>query len=181
MKPERKDQNTISDEILNQRAELYAQVENKIEIKGEIKEYLAFRLGQQWYMADTKQLSEVLEPQRVSILPRTRKFISGIMNVRGNIILVADIKALLNVSEEAKHPGAKIILTRLEGDLTGFLVDEILGVMRIDTYKIKPAISTIHELAAEFINGLYQAQDKHFVLLNLGRLWQEMANKLGTQ
>jgi purine-binding chemotaxis protein CheW len=179
MKKERKDQDTIPDEILNQRAQLYAQVEDKIEIKGEIKEYLTFRLGQQWYMVGTHQLSEILEPQRISFLPRNKKFISGTMNVRGNIVLVADIKALLNIPEEPDHPHAKIILTRIDGDLTGFSVDEITGVQHIDTYKIKPAISTIHELSAEFINGLYQTQEKHFVLLNLGRLWLEMANKLG--
>lgn len=179
MKTKLKTPDTIPDEILNQRAQLYARVEEKVEIKGEIREYLAFRLGQQWYLADTRQLSEVLEPQRISLFPRNRKFISGAMNVRGNIVLIADIKALLNISGKPGHEPARIILTMIDGDLTGFLVDEILGVAHIDTYEIKPAISTIHELTAEFINGLYQTQDRHFVLLNLGRLWLEMANKLG--
>jgi len=180
MNTDPQDQNTIPDEILNARAELYAQVEERIEIKGQIKEYIAFRLGQQWYMADTHQLSEVLNPQRISLLPRNRKFISGIMNIRGNIVLIADIKALLNIPEDPDHLYAKIILTKIEEDLTGFPVDEILGVVHIDTYGIKPVISAMQGLKADFINGLYQQEDKHFVLLNLERLWLEMTNKLGT-
>jgi len=168
----------LTPELLHERAQIYAKSEEKIQVLGELKDYLGFCLGEEKYLVDINFVEEVLEPTKIFQIPRGVDYLLGTMNIRGRITLIADLGIFLNQLRTELKEGSKIIVLRVGKELTGFPVDEVYESMKLDTGTIQRPILTAKGVAAENMEGLFKKGEMYFIWLKIENVLLEMAKRL---
>ncbi len=148
--------------ILKERADLLKIQINKEDISDEIIEGLEFILADEKYLIDSTFICEVIPLKDITILPCTPDFIIGIINVRGRIISVVELKKLFNLPEKGITNLNKVIIVKHDGIELGILIDEIIGSKKISSNKLQSKITSITELRDDFIYGV--TEDRLIVL-----------------
>ena len=169
----------LSAEILEERAREYATGEEILEIRGELKEFLGFRLGGEWYLVDMRFISEILVRGKISRIPQQAEIVAGMMNVRGRIILVLELGMFLNLSKSKVEKASRVVFLKTGSDITGFFADEVCETLKLDTGISQGPISTIAGKEAAFIKRLFNYNGKHFIWLDVEKLMAEAENRLG--
>jgi len=138
--------------------------------EGKIAQLIVFTLGDEEFAASIVQIREIIRIGSVTPIPDCPDFIKGLMNVRGDITLVIDLKARfflrVNKGVESKH----IIMTAQDATLFGLMVDEVTEVLRIPEREIKPAPELVTKIDKIYINGLITLQNRLIILLDLAKV-----------
>ena len=140
--------------ILKQRADLLKVRTKKEDLSDEIMEGVGFILADEKYAIDSNYVSEVILLKEFTPLPCTPEFILGIINVRGKIISVIDIKKFFNLPERGITNLNRVIIVKHQGVELGILTDEIVGSMQVYLNKLQSKITTITEVHDDFIIGV---------------------------
>lgn len=140
--------------ILKERASLLKIQTEKEVISEEIIEGLEFILTDERYAINSIYVSEVIPLKNLTPLPCTPDFILGIINVRGKIISVINLKKFFNLQEKGITNLNRVIIINHNGIELGILADEIVGTMQISLNKLQSKITTITEVQDDFIVGV---------------------------
>jgi purine-binding chemotaxis protein CheW len=140
--------------ILAERARVLAQGEGAGEIPIDTCEILEFEMGTERYGIEVSEIREVLPLQQYTSLPCTPSFIFGIINVRGEILSVVDLKKFFGMPDQGITNQNKVIILD-NGSMTfGILVDLIVGVRYVDTEGLIPLPPTISSIGEEHLLGM---------------------------
>jgi purine-binding chemotaxis protein CheW len=148
--------------ILRARAKSLAQEPEK---KGEAEKYievLAFLLAHETYAIETASIREVYPLTELTPLPCTPDYIFGIINIRGQILTIIDMKKFFDLPEKGITNLNRVIVVRNEDMELGILADEIIGIKSISGEDIKPPPATISGIGAEYLKGV--TEDRLIVL-----------------
>jgi purine-binding chemotaxis protein CheW len=148
--------------ILRSRAKRLSQ---EIESKGTGEEYfevLEFLLAHETYAIETMFVREVYPMTELTPLPCTPAFVFGLINVRGQILTVMDMKKFFDLPERGITNLNKVIVIRKDAMELGILADEIIGIKSIFGDDIKPPPATITGIGAEYLKGV--TEDRLIVL-----------------
>ncbi len=143
------------------------------EQREETLQLVVFRLAREWYGVDIKRVREVIKLNKVTYLPSCPDHIAGIVNLRGNILSVTDLKALLNLPREEPSERTRIIAVEFGVLETGFLVDEAIGSVELPLRMITPVIPTIPAEGAKYLEGQYRLDDKFIGILSVEKILEE--------
>jgi purine-binding chemotaxis protein CheW len=113
---------------------------------------------------------EVLSAKKVATVPCTPPFISGVLNVRGEIITVLDTKMLFGLQSQGLHNQSKIIIVSNGAAQMGFLVDGVIGIAEVERHDLQPPLSTIPAQQARYIAGITKAP---MILIDLEALMND--------
>jgi purine-binding chemotaxis protein CheW len=169
---------TLSPDILRERAGIYARQEEKTVAKGSLAEFLCFRLGRDGYLVETCWVEEIVRLARISKLPRQKDFLRGILNVRGNLVPVADLSVFLGLPETPGSEQSRVILIRDGSGLSGIIAADILGYFKLDTGQAQETVATIRGLAAEYTKGLFHHLDQPFVWLHTEKILSDLGMRM---
>ncbi len=104
------------------------------------EQFIIFRLGNQEYGMPIAAVDEIARPpEHVARLPKAPAFVDGVMNVRGIVVPVIDLRRRFEISSKAPVGGQRILVLALGGGKTGFLVDGVSEVVRLPASAIRPA------------------------------------------
>lgn len=133
------------------------------------EKYLMFWLGDERYAIPLQYILGTIDLQRISRIPKVERYIKGVINLRGEVILVADVRLRFGMIEEYSSR-TKIILTRIGEVSVGLIVDAVDEVCDISSDKIgaSPKIATAQ--SADFIQGIARIGDKVVIVLDVGKL-----------
>ena len=140
--------------ILRSRAKKLSQ---EIESKGTDEEYfevLEFLLAQETYAIETMFVREVYPMTELTPLPCTPAFVFGLINVRGQILTVIDMKKFFDLPEKGITNLNKVIVVRKDAMELGILADEIIGIRNISVNELQPPLSTMTGIHAEYLKGV---------------------------
>lgn len=151
-------------EILKERANLLKIQVEKEEITGEQLEGVEFLLADERYAIDANSVCEVIPLKNLTSLPCTPDFILGIINVRGKIIAVIDIKKFFNLPEKGITNLNRVIVLKHQDIELGILVDEIIGSTYIFPDKLQTTISTITGINNDYLMGV---TEDRLIILNI--------------
>ncbi|MBE0648257.1 MAG: purine-binding chemotaxis protein CheW [Bacteroidales bacterium] len=140
--------------ILKQRAALYAKAPKKEEDRGIETDGLEFLLTDEKYIIDATFVVEVIPLKELTPLPCSPSFILGIINVRGKILSVVNLKPILNLPEKGITNLNRVIILKREDIELGILVDEILGKVSVFPEQLKTNIPTIKGEQKEYLVGI---------------------------
>lgn len=140
-------------EILRKRAEALAREPEKEE-SGDSLEVLEFSLAYERYGLETMFVREVYPLKEFTPLPGTPPFVLGIINVRGKILSVLDLKKFFDLPEKGLTDLNKVIVLSSDSMEFGVLADEIIGVRSILTAALQPAVPTMTGIREEYLRGL---------------------------
>lgn len=135
------------------------------------KEYVTFSLNAENYAFDALQVQEIIELTTVTKVPHLPGHLKGVINLRGTIIPVIDIKqkfGMEGAGEYRKH--TCIIVTEFSGGVMGLIVDTVSDIMNIMPSDISPAPDFGTKINTEFIAGMAKAGDNLVLLLNVDKV-----------
>jgi len=166
------------DELIKDRTKEYSQHTETREVRGELKNFLKFRFGSECYAMEMLYMNEVLKSKRISCIPRQKDFVKGVVNVRGEIVMIVDLKSLLNITSETQGSESRMILLKRNSELSGFIADEVFGTEQMDTEDFQSSLATFKGGSAEFIAGLCTREGQNLIWLDAEKILTEIARRL---
>lgn len=139
---------------------------------------LRFKLDNECYCISQKEAKEVVITNNISKVPNAPSIIMGVINLRGEIIPVINIRHLLGFETKVKQEEFGIIVTDIKDELISVLVDEIQGTLELEEEDLQPTLTTIKGRLNEFTKGEFQVNDDILIYLSLNRILdcQEIIN-----
>jgi len=122
------------------------------------------------YGVDVKQIQEIRNVEKITRLPKAPAFVKGIMNLRGQIITIIDIKQKLDFNEsDIENQNPCILISKINDQTLGFLIDDVDEVIRIDGKDIDQ--NTLENSnSASYLQGFVKTKDRLIILLDLEKL-----------
>ena len=137
---------------------------------GNIVRVLSFSFGNENYCVYIKEAKEVLKFTQVTKVPNTPEFILGVINLRGEIIPLIDIRYFLGLEDSGRKQDARVLVTDVGGASVSILVDRIKGTLKIKEASIQPPLATLKGKVAEYTKGQIQLDKEILVFLDLEKI-----------
>lgn len=153
--------------ILRTRALALARPRQSAVVAGETLELLEFRLAQECYALETRHVGEVVPLKDLTAVPCTPPFIRGIVNVRGRITPVIDIKKFFDLPDQGLTDLHRIILVRGNDLEFGLLADAVAGVRILPVTSLQASLPTLVGIRSDYLKGV--TADR-MVVLDLDRI-----------
>ena len=171
---------TLTEEILQERARVYAKKTEETKTAGELKKFLSWRLADEHYLMDLNLVEEVVPPGRIFRIPRQKEFVLGVMNIRGGLVVVIDPAVLFHAARKdlQKRSGLILLKQSAESAPLGLLVDKVQGSIILDTGLGQPQVVTASGTDREFFKGLFEKDGKPFTWLDIPALMDEATRRL---
>jgi len=139
------------------------------EVSGELREYVVVRLGDQRFALPAADCREVLRPPRIVRVPRAGAHIRGIINLRGEIVAVTDLRPLLGMPEGELPERPQLVVAAAAGLATALLVDQVEDLVTISSETVEPVAAGLTGLQQDVIAGQLTAPDGVLLFLDLKR------------
>ncbi|MBI5658273.1 MAG: chemotaxis protein CheW [Nitrosomonadales bacterium] len=156
-----------AERILQARARAMAAEPHNTGAVAEQVEVVEFLLAHEKYAVESRHVREVLPLENLTLLPCTPAFVSGIVNVRGEIFSVIDIRKFFDLPDHGLPDRHKIIVLRSENLFFGILADAITGVRQIPLSEIQPSLPTLTGIREDYLKGV---TPERTVILDAGKL-----------
>jgi purine-binding chemotaxis protein CheW len=138
--------------------------------------FLSFKLKNELFAVSVPCVLEVLEKQAITTIPKTPDFFAGVINFRGEVLPVIDIRKKFNMPDRGENEKFVIIVLELNmnGNLQiGAMVDSVKDVMELSEEELKDIPKVGFHYNSEFIEGMYPTADGFMMLLNFSKILSE--------
>jgi purine-binding chemotaxis protein CheW len=150
------------------------------EIK-ETRQYLTFKLDEEIFAIDVAKVREVLDLTAITKIPRTPDFMSGVINLRGSVVPVVDLRLCFEMTKTNKTVNTCIVVVEvlLEGESTiiGALADSVEEVVDLEPEQIEPAPKIGTQVRTDFIRGMGKRDAQFVMILDIDKVFS--AEELG--
>jgi len=137
----------------------------------ETNQYLTFMLEEEVFALDIHKVREVLDFSTVTKVPRTPDFMRGVINLRGTVVPVVDMRLKFGMSRTEKTVNTCIIIVELvvsgETVVVGAMADSVREVIDLEPEQIEPAPRIGTSLQTEFIKGMGKHNDNFIIILDI--------------
>lgn len=148
---------------------------------GDTAQYLTFKLEDEIYATNISQVREVLEYSKVTKVPRTPDYMRGVINLRGHVVPVMDLKLRFGMSRTEKTVNTCIVIVEVDMDgesmVIGALADSVQEVIEMDASAIEPPPRIGTRLSTEFIRGMGKREEEFIIILDIDKVFS--AENLG--
>lgn len=139
---------------------------------------VGFFVGQEEYAVDILKIREIKSMMEVTNVPKAPSFVEGVINLRGDIVPIINLRRKLALPEAEPSEESKIIVVEFESRLVGMVVDEVSEVIEISEDKVSPPPPIIGGVEAEFLKGVGKLGDRLLILLDLDKILTDKEKKL---
>jgi len=139
-------------------------------ISEELLQLVGFKIGSEEFGVDILKVQEINRMMMLTKVPNTPEFVEGVINLRGRIIPVIDLRMRLGLSHKEPDTDTRIIVVELEGNTVGFIVDEVSEVLRIPQSVTEPPPAIVNGVNADFITAVAKLDNKLLILLDLNNI-----------
>jgi purine-binding chemotaxis protein CheW len=147
------------------------------EVRTTTSQYLTFTLADEQYAVQVYDVKEVLEYTTVTRVPRTQEFMRGVINLRGSVVPVIDLRLKFGMGETEKTIDTSIIVMEVEinGDkvTVGTLADSVQEVINLDEDQIEPSPQIGTRINTDFIKGIGKQDERFIIILDIDRVFSE--------
>jgi len=138
----------------------------------EPKQYSTFFVGSLYFGVDVLDVQEVLKHQEMTPVPKAQAVISGLINLRGQIVTAFDMRRRLGVAAAHSEKPPMNFVIRTEDGAVSLLVDEIGDVIEVRQEDFELPPRTVSEVAREIIEGVYKLEGRLLLVLSTKRVLQ---------
>jgi purine-binding chemotaxis protein CheW len=131
------------------------------------KQLVLFRVAGQMFGVEIELIKEIVPYQDVTPVPETYDFVEGIINLRGKIVTVIDMRRRLRAQVVAHEKSTRILILDIDGRFMGLIVDAASEVVRVPVESIGPPPELISEVGTNYITGIVRLGERLIVLLEL--------------
>ena len=116
------------------------------------------------------KIQEIIRTVEITIVPRSENYVLGVMNLRGKVIPVIDLRIRFNLDKVDFDKSTRIIVVRFEKENIGFVVDEVTQVIRISKSMVEPTPPLVGVVGQEYILGICKYKERLIILLDIDRV-----------
>jgi purine-binding chemotaxis protein CheW len=136
-------------------------------------------VGSEEFAVDIMHTREVVRWRDITPVPETQGFVEGVMNLRGKLVPVLDLRKRLRAKSFGEHPERRIIIATHGGNAIGLIVDGASDVVRADETMIEPPPDIVAELGVDYISGLVSFRNRFILMVDLEKVLDgEIASEL---
>ncbi len=136
----------------------------------EVLQLVTFRLGSEEFSMDILKVQEIIRPMELTRVPRAPAFVDGVINLRGKVIPVMDLRRRFSMEPTEDTSEARIIVVELGGRTVGFKVDAVSEVLRLPVDMVEPPPSIVSGAEIDYIRGVGKLDDRLIMLLDVEKL-----------
>ncbi len=141
----------------------------------ETAQYLSFMLGEEVFALDISKVREVLDHTSITRVPQTPEFMRGVINLRGGVVPVVDMRLKFGMTKTEQTVNTCIIIAEVsleeETTVLGALADSVQEVFELDPEQIEPSPSIGTHLKTEFLKGMGKRNEEFVLILDIDRVF----------
>ena len=147
----------------------------------DLLQLVTFSIGSEEFGVDILKVIEIIRTMEITKVPKAPAFVEGVINLRGLVIPIIDLRRRFGLAEKAGDSDTRIIVIEINGMSVGFVVDSVSEVLRIPANTVEPAPAVVSGLDSDYISGVGKLEDRLLILLDLDKLLssEDMENLAG--
>jgi len=136
-----------------------------------MRSLVAFKIGTEEFAVDIASVQEINKAVEVTRIPNSPPHVQGVMNLRGKIIPVVDLRKMLGFQTRAADKQSRIIVIETGGVVVGFLVDSVSEVVQLPESAVEAPPTFAGTVEPHYVNGVGKMEDRLLILLNLQKMF----------
>ncbi|HHY04425.1 MAG TPA: chemotaxis protein CheW [Thermoanaerobacterales bacterium] len=136
----------------------------------EVNQFVEFKLGDEVYGVNILQVKTIERMMPITRVPKTPPFVEGVINLRGEIVPVIDLKKRFDLPHTETTENTRIIIVTVENITVGMIVDSATEVIQLSKDDIEPAPDMAGGIDSSFLDGVGKLDDKLIILLNMSKI-----------
>lgn len=134
------------------------------------QQLVVFGLGKEEYGVDIIEVQEIVRLQEITQVPNAPDFVEGIINLRGKVIPLIDLRKRFGFAAGEHSADTRIIVISISDSLVGIIVDSVSEVLRLNDEDMEPPPRIVAGIGREYIKGVGKIGDRLIILLDLDRI-----------
>lgn len=144
--------------------------ENKTKENQELLQLVSFKIGNEEFGIDILKVQEIIRLMTITEVPNSPVFVEGVINLRGRVIPVIDLRIKLGMDKLEHNSSTRIIVVEINSTTVGFIVDAVSEVLRIPRSITEPPPSIVAGIDSDFITAVGKLEDRLIILLELEKV-----------
>lgn len=136
----------------------------------ELLQLVTFSIGEEEFGVDILKVQEIIRTMEITKVPRAQNFVEGVINLRGKVIPIIDMRRRFGLDSKTHDQHTRIIVIEINNMIVGFVVDSVSEVLRIPASTVEPPPPVVAGLESEYISGVGKLHDRLLILLDLDKL-----------
>lgn len=136
----------------------------------ELLQLVTFSIGEEEFGVDILKVQEIIRTMEITKVPRAQDFVEGVINLRGKVIPIIDLRRRFGFTSKVHDKHTRIIVIEINNMIVGFVVDSVSEVLRIPAATVEPPPPVVAGVESEYISGVGKLEDRLLILLDLDKL-----------
>jgi len=138
--------------------------------QGELLQLVSFKLGNEEFGIDILMVQEINRMLEITKVPKSPDFIDGIINLRGRVIPIVNLRKRFGLEPREKDKATRIIVVNINNKVLGMIVDAVSEVLRLPASTVEPPPPMVSGIESEYIKGVGKLEDKLLILLDMNKI-----------
>jgi len=138
---------------------------------GELLQLVTFEVGAEEFAIPILSVHEINRIMEITQVPQSPPFVEGVINLRGKIIPVVDLRKRFSVEDASDSSDNRIVVVEVGERIIGFTVDRVNEVLRISSEIVESPPAMVCGVDSDYVQGVGKLDDRLLILLDLGRLF----------
>jgi purine-binding chemotaxis protein CheW len=138
--------------------------------EAELLQLVTFSIGEEEFGVEILKVQEINRMMEITRVPKAPDFVEGVINLRGRVIPVIDLRKRFGLESKVHDKDTRIIVIEINKMIVGFVVDAVSEVLRIPADTVEPPPPVVAGLDSEYISGVGKLEGRLLILLDLDRL-----------
>lgn len=141
------------------------------------KQYLSFKVQDENYCISILDVKEIKTFSQVSKVPNSVEFMTGILNIRGTVVPIFDLKCRFGFGKTEINQNTVVVIVAMNQEVIGIIVDAVSDILNIAANDIQDSNTVQSSISDDFLNGVAFYNDNSYIMLNTNNLFGEQVLK----
>ena len=147
-----------------------SEVKTEFDTATDLLQLVTFKLGNEEFGLDILKVKEIIKPVAITKMPNSPYYVEGVINLRGEVIPVINLRKRLNLAENEQNSKTRIIVIETNKKTTGFIVDEVNEVLRIPENIMEATPELVSGVDSEYIIGVGKLDDRLLIHMDIEKI-----------
>jgi len=135
--------------------------------KEDLRQFVSFVVAGEEFGINILKVQEIIRPVDITRVPHAPEFVEGVINLRGRILPVIDLRTRFGFPERTQDDETRIVVVEIGNQTVGFMTDAVQEVLRVDVTSIEPAPELAVGIDAHYLRGVAKLEERLLILLDL--------------
>lgn len=136
----------------------------------ELLQLVTFSIGEEEFGVNILKVQEIIRTMEITKVPRAPEFVEGVINLRGKVIPIIDLRRRFGLISKPEDKDTRIIVIEINNVIVGFVVDAVSEVLRIPASTVEPPPPVVAGVESDYVSGVGKLKDRLLIMLDLDKI-----------